>query len=162
MNRRDLARTAADVLRKSNTRKTVSIPKQVLHISDDSGIQKDFTVRRADKEVLYTIDDVNAILEALICVIKDSLKTGDTVSIHGFGTFGLKYRKPRKTKSIDTDDTITIDGRFVPKFSFGNDLKMCAKIYEMSFEDRMNGPEPIYEEQLNAEEDEEDVDGESD
>lgn len=151
MNRRDLARTAADVLRKNSVRKTITIPKQVLHISDDSGIQKDFTVKRADKEVLYTIDDVNAILDALICVIKDSLKSGDSVSIHGLGTFGLKYRKPRTTKSIDSDDTITIDGRFVPKFSFGNDLKLCAKIYEMSFEDRVKEPEPVYEEQINAE-----------
>lgn len=150
MNRRDLARSAADVLRQNNARKTVTIPKQVLHISDDNGVQKDFTVKRKDKDVLYTIDDVNVILEALICVIKDSLKSGEPVSIHGFGSFGLKYRKPRQTKSVNTDDTITISGRFVPKFSFGNDLRLCAKIYEMSFDDRIEDPAPIYEELIDV------------
>ena len=145
MNRRDLTRSAADVLRRSNARKIITIPKQVLHISDDSGTQKDFVVKRADKEVLYTIDDVGIILDALICVIKESLKAGEPVSIHGFGTFGLKYRKPRQTKQVNTDDTITIDGRFVPKFSFGNDLRLCAKIYEMSFDDRRKEPEPIFD-----------------
>ena len=145
MNRRDLTRNAADVLRKNNARKTISIPKQVLHISDDNGTQKDFVVKRADKEVIYTIDDVGIILDALICVIKESLKTGEPVSIQGFGTFGLKYRKPRQTKQFNSEDTITIDGRFVPKFSFGNDLRLCAKIYEMSFEDRMKEPEAIFD-----------------
>lgn len=145
MNRRDLTRNAAEVLRRNSARKIITIPKQVLHISDDSGTQKDFVVKRADKEVLYTIDDVGIILDALICVIKDSLKTGEPVSIHGFGTFGLKYRKPRQTKQVNTDDTITIDGRFVPKFSFGNDLRLCAKIYEMSFDDRMKEPDPIFD-----------------
>lgn len=151
MNRRDLTRTAADMLRKNNARKTITIPRQVLHISDDNGVQKDFIVRRKDKDILYTIDDVNVILEALITVIKESLKAGDEVSIHGFGTFGLKYRMPRSTKSVNTNDPITIAGHFIPKFTFGKDLKMCAKIYEMHFDDRMNDPEPLTDEQILAE-----------
>lgn len=159
MNRRDLTRNAADVLRKNNARKTISIPKQVLHISDDNGTQKDFVVKRADKEVIYTIDDVGIILDALICVIKESLKTGEPVSIQGFGTFGLKYRKPRQTKQFNSEDTITIDGRFVPKFSFGNDLRLCAKIYEMSFEDRMKEPEAIFDD---IDDEENGMDGETD
>lgn len=145
MNRRDLTRNAAEVLRKNSARKTVTIPKQVLHISDDNGTQRNFVVKRADKEVLYTIDDVGIILDSLICVIKETLKSGESVSIQGFGTFGLKYRKPRQTKQVNTDDTIIIDGRFVPKFSAGNDLRLCAKIYEMSFEDRMKEPDPVFD-----------------
>lgn len=141
MNRKELTRKAAEVLRKGNARKTISIPRQVFHISDDEGNQKDFVVKKADKEVLYTVDDVAVILDALIFAIKESLKIGDQVSIHGFGTFGLKYRKPRQTKQIGTEDDIVIDGRFVPKFSFGNDLRLCAKIYEMSFDDRMKAPD---------------------
>ena len=159
MNRRDLTRNAADILRRNNVRKTIAIPKQVFHISDDNGTQRDFVVKRADKEVLYTIDDVVLILDALICVIKESLKTGEPVSIQGFGTFGLKYRKPRQTKQVNTDDTITIDGRFVPKFSFGNDLRLCAKIYEMSFDDRMKEPEPIFDD---IDDDEHRTEGEAD
>lgn len=142
MNKKELTRKAAGALRKVSARKTVSFPRQVFHISDDDGNKKDFVVKKSDKEVLYTVDDVEVILDALIYTIKESLKVGDPVTIHGFGTFGLRYRKPRKTKKIGTDNDITIDGRFVPKFSFGNDLRMCARIYEMSFDDRMKTPEP--------------------
>lgn len=158
MNKKELTRKAAEVLRKSSARKTVSLPRQVFHISDDNGNQKDFIVKKADKEVLYTIDDVAIILDALIFAIKESLKVGDPVTIHGFGTFGLRYRKPRQTKQLGTDDTITIDGRFVPKFSFGNDLRLCAKIYEMSFDDRMKVPD-LPEEDFEYEEEDGDIDG---
>lgn len=154
-------RNAAEVLRKNGARKTVTIPKQVLHISDDSGTNRNFVVKRADKEVLYTIHDVEIILDALICVIREALKTGDPVSIQGFGTFGLKYRKPRQSRQVNTNDTITVDGRFVPKFTFGNDLRLCAKIYEMSFADRMKEPEPIFEEAL-EDEDEDETEGDAD
>lgn len=142
MNKKELTRRAAEVLRKGSARKTVPVPRQVFHISDDDGNHKDFVVKKRDKEVLYTIDDVGIILDAVIFAIKESLKHGDPVTIHGFGTFGLKYRKPRQTKSLGTNDTITIDGRFVPKFSFGNDLRLCAKIYEMSLDDRIKEPDP--------------------
>ena len=158
MNKKELTRKAAYVLRKSSARNTVSFPRQVFHISNDEGNQKDFVVKKADKEVLYTIDDVGIILDALIFAIKESLKVGDPVTIHGFGTFGLKYRKPRQTKQLGTDDTITIDGRFVPKFSFGNDLRLCAKIYEMSFDDRMKDPD-LPEDDFEGEEEDGEVDG---
>lgn len=141
MNKKELTRKAAEVLRTNSARKIVPIPRHTFHISDDDGNKKDFVVKKADKKVLYTIDDVELILDALIFSIEESLKAGDPVTIHGFGTFGLRYWQPRQGKHIGTDDAVTIDGRFVPKFTFGNDLKRCAKIYGMSFDDRMKEPD---------------------
>ena len=135
MNRKEFERSVAGVLRSNNIRKPVSNPKTVFHISDDEGNKKDFIVQKKNKGVLFTEDDISAILDAFMCVVKDALKRGDTVSIRGFGTLGLKYRKARSTKRIDNGEKIDVDARYIPKFTFGNELRMCGKIYELSLGD---------------------------
>lgn len=145
MNRKEFVRSITSYLKNNNLRKAVSLPKQIFHISDNEGNTKDFIVRKTDKTVLYTVEDIEAILDACIYVISDSLKRGEPISIRGFGTLGLKYRKPRATKKLGTDEWIDIDARYIPKFSFGNDLRMCAKLYELSLEDKsVNEPLPVF------------------
>ncbi len=136
MYKRDLVRGATMLLKESDTRKSVSVPKKVFHISDDDGNHKDFAVKSADKEVSYTMDDVENILNACLEVIKESLKNGEPVSIAGFGTFGLKYREPRSTRDINTGQPITIEGRYVPKFLFGEALRTSARVYGAMLQDK--------------------------
>lgn len=147
MNRKELVRRIASVMRENNVRKPVSSPKQVFHISDDDGNTKDFVIRKTDKSVLFTADDVEAIVDACLFVIEEAMKRGEPVSIRGFGTLGLKYRKPRATKKLGTDEWVDIDARYVPKFTFGNDLRMCAKVYELSLQDNvLSNPLPVFDE----------------
>lgn len=138
MNRKDFIQRVTAQLRENNVRKSVTMPKQVFHISDDSGNSRDFIVRTTDKSVLFTKDDIDAIVDACLFIIQESLKAGEKITFHGFGTLGIKYRQPRATKSFETGEWIGVDGRYVPKFSAGKDLKMCAKIYELSLENRDN------------------------
>lgn len=145
MNKRQLVSRVAEVMRLNNIRKQVLVPKKVLHISDDDGNHKDFIVKSADKNVLFSVDDVENILDAIIQVVEESLKVGEPVTIQGFGTLGLKYRKARVTKQVGTDEWIDVAARYVPKFSFGNDLRMAAKLYELSLDDlKLNEPLPIF------------------
>lgn len=146
MNKIDFIKCVSDVLRTNDIKKPVSIPKQVFHISDDEGNSKDFTVKKTDKSVQYTKDDVTAIVDACLYVIQESLRRGEPINFRGFGTLGLNYRKPRATKCVGTEEDVVIEGRYVPKFSFGNDLRMCAKIYELSLKDKLYEPEPVYDE----------------
>ena len=92
MNKKDLISKTTEVLRNNDIRKPISTPKQVFHISDDEGNQKDFVVRKTDKSVLYNTNDVTAILEACLSVIEDAIKHGEDVSLHGFGTLGVHKR----------------------------------------------------------------------
>ncbi len=138
MNRKELISRVASVMRENNVRKSVSFPKQVFHISDDEGNSKDFVVKKGEKNVLFCADDIENILNACLFVIKDALKKGEEVSIKGFGSLGLKYRVKRATKKFGTDEWIDVDARYIPKFTFGNDLRMCAKVYELSLTDREN------------------------
>lgn len=153
MYKRQLVERVVAVLRENGTRKPVRFPRHVFHIVDDDGNKTDFAVRKTDKTVAYTDDDVDAVVEACLAVIKEALIKGESVAVKGFGSLGLKYRKPRSTKSILTGEKIDIDGRYVPKFSFGPDLRMCAKMYELSLDEFTNIEPP-------PEDDMEDEDGE--
>ncbi len=135
MNKKDLISRITEVLHDNNTRKPVTTPKQVFHISDDEGNKKDFVVRKTDKAVLYTTSDVTAILDACMSVIEDAIKRGEEVSVYGFGSLGVHRRAARTTKHPDTGEIVEVKARYVPKFSFGNNLRMAAKVYELSLDD---------------------------
>lgn len=139
MNRRDFLRRVSERLREDGARKPISIPKQTFHISDDEGNTRDFSIKQVDKNALYTINDVTTIVDTCIRVIEECMRKGEAVTFHGFGTLGLRYRKPRKTKIVNTDTEIDVAGRYVPKFTFGNNLRMCARAYEESLEDESVG-----------------------
>lgn len=136
MNKKELVRRTAEVLRINNTRKYISSPKQRFHISDDEGNYKDFIVKKTEKTVLYNADDVSAILNACLAVIEDSLKHGEEITWHGFGTLFLHKRAARRTKHPSTGEIVEVQERYVPKFTFGNTLRMAAKLYELSLGDK--------------------------
>lgn len=138
MNKQEFIKTVVELLCENEIKKPISIPKQTFHISDDDGNSKKFTVKRTDKSVQYTRKDVISIMDACIYVVQEALKRGEPISISGFGTLGLNYRKPRVVKHPDTDKNVYVNGRYVPKFTFGNDLRMCAKIYELSLDDKIS------------------------
>lgn len=140
MTRKDLVRETTSLLREADARKPISSTKHVFHITDDDGNKKDFIVRKKERGAIYTVDDVDIILDACQKVIENALKRGEHVSVRGFGTLGLHYRKERAAKRPGTDEWVTVSARYVPRFEFGNVLRTCAKIYEASKNDRL--PEP--------------------
>lgn len=137
MVRSELVQRVGNALREKDIRKPISFQKKVFHITDDEGNTSDFVIKKTNKGVLYTNDDVNAIIGACVDVIEDALKHGEEISFRGFGTLGLHYRKPRSTKHPETGEYVDVPGRYLPKFNFGNELRMCAKVYELS----LNGEE---------------------
>ena len=135
MTKKDLISQVVSVLQHNGVAKKISTPKQVFHISDDEGNQKDFVVRKTDKEVSFNTNDVALILDACLLVVEDAIKHGEEVTLHGFGTLGLHHRAARKTKKVGTDKWVDIEARYVPKFVSGNNLKVAAKLYELSLSD---------------------------
>ncbi len=151
MKKAALIKEATLLLRNNNIRKPVSIPKHRFHITDDDGNQKDFTIKQLDKQVIYTTDDVERILDACLQVIKDSLKRGEPVSVYGFGTLGVQYRKGRISKNVLDGSLVDMPGRYLPKFSFGHELRMCAKAYEMFLKDKVVDAELLETDSVEAE-----------
>ena len=76
------------------------------------------------------------IVDTCLAVITDSLKRGEELNIRGFGVLGLHKRAPRRAKIPGTEDWVEVEGRYVPKFYFGNDLRMAARVYELSLDEK--------------------------
>jgi DNA-binding protein HU-beta len=77
-------------------------------VSDKAGITK----RDAEKAIT-----------ALVETIEDALKTGEKVSLVGFGTFEVRDRKPRVGRNPQTGEEIRIPASRVPSFKAGKSLK---------------------------------------
>lgn len=157
MTKKDAITLVVEALKQNDVRKPVSFPKQTFHITDDEGNHKDFFVRKSDKTVMYNKNDVSAVIEAFLQVVEDAMKRGEEIYLHGFGTFGLRLRAARKTKLPGTDGLVDVKERYVPKFSFGNKLRMAAITYDLSVRDRDISLPPITkDEDFDCEYDEQD------
>ncbi len=136
MNKKELAAKAAELLRERDVRKPVKIKKHMFTVSDTDGNCANFAVKRGDKMVLYSVDDAVNIIDACLEIVKSALQEGEEVSIKGFGTLGIHKRAARATKRPDTGEWCTVPERYVPKFYFGNDLRMAARVFELSEPER--------------------------
>ncbi len=63
------------------------------------------------------------VTEAMIETIEDSLKTGDAVSLVGFGTWKKKTRAARAGRNPQTGKAINIPAKNTVSFSAGKKLK---------------------------------------
>ena len=62
-------------------------------------------------------------LEGMISAIAGALKSGDQVSIVGFGSFSVRERAARTGRNPQTGQTITIKASKSPAFKAGKALK---------------------------------------
>src|SRR5260370_25860057 len=65
-------------------------------------------------------------VNAFIDTITEALKTGDKVTLTGFGTFEVRHRAARPGRDIRTKQTITIPASQRPVFSAGAVLKAAV------------------------------------
>lgn len=67
---------------------------------------------------------VYAVYDAIIENLTLSLKHGESLNIKGFGTFGVKKRKPRTGRNPMTGQSISINAASVPYFKASDKLKI--------------------------------------
>ncbi|MBT3351104.1 MAG: HU family DNA-binding protein [Nitrospinaceae bacterium] len=66
-------------------------------------------------------------LASLLNNITKALKSGDRISLVGFGTFSISKRAARMGRNPQTGAEIKIKASKVPKFSAGKSLKEAVK-----------------------------------
>ena len=77
-------------------------------------------------EVAKVVSTKKEAQEAVDCVLSSitkAMKTGDTVSLVGFGTFKVVERKARKGRNPQTGEEIDIKASKAPKFTPGKAFK---------------------------------------
>lgn len=143
MTRKELAAKVAEVLSANGIKKSVPAQKTVFHITDDYGGKSDFTIRKEQAGIRYTIDDIYTILEACMEVIIDAIKRGDKITISGFGMLYLKRRAARVAPHPVTGEMMQMKEHFTVKFDCGKNLKTAAAIYSAQSEEMMRCADDI-------------------
>lgn len=67
--------------------------------------------------------EIEAIVDRIFGDITNSLQRGGRVELRGFGTFSLRHRKPRTGRNPRTGETVLVEGKSVPFFKSGKELK---------------------------------------
>nr|WP_314264532.1 integration host factor subunit beta [uncultured Moellerella sp.] len=72
-------------------------------------------------------DAVKKMLEHMV----DTLAGGERIEVRGFGSFSLHYRAPRVGRNPKTGDKVELEGKYVPHFKPGKELRDRVNIYEV-------------------------------
>ncbi|MFC0444925.1 integration host factor subunit beta [Pseudidiomarina halophila] len=62
-------------------------------------------------------------VKELIEQMAQQLAGGDRIEIRGFGSFSLHYRAPRVGRNPKTGDKVELEGKHVPHFKPGKELR---------------------------------------
>ena len=72
--------------------------------------------------------DIELSVKTIIESMVKSLKKGERIEIRGFGSFSLRYRKPRVGRNPKSGQSVSIEERYVPHFKPGKNLKERVKL----------------------------------
>ena len=78
-------------------------------------------------KVVSTKKEAQEAVDCVLSFITSAMKTGDTVTLVGFGTFKVVERKARKGRNPQTGEEIDIKASKAPKFTPGKALKEVVK-----------------------------------
>jgi integration host factor subunit beta len=67
--------------------------------------------------------DVENIVNAILDEITNALTRGDRVELRGFGAFSVKQRDPRTGRNPRTGAPVEVDGKSVPFFKTGKEMR---------------------------------------
>ena len=67
--------------------------------------------------------DIELAVKTIINSMTQALSSGERIEIRGFGSFSLRYRKPRLGRNPKSGATVKINERYVPHFKPGKSLK---------------------------------------
>ncbi len=67
--------------------------------------------------------DASRAVDGVIAAVTEALKSGDQVTVVGFGTFLVRQREARSGRNPRTGETIQIAASKVPAFKAGKALK---------------------------------------
>ena len=77
----------------------------------------------AQQHAHVPVKDVENAVKEILEQMAGSLSTSDRIEIRGFGSFSLHYRAPRTGRNPKTGETVELDGKHVPHFKPGKELR---------------------------------------
>ena len=73
--------------------------------------------------------DVEQAVKTMLEQMSESLANGERIEIRGLGSFSLHFRPPRVGRNPKTGDAVSLDGKYVPHFKPGKELRERVNDY---------------------------------
>ncbi len=73
------------------------------------------------------LKDVETAVKEILEQMASSLANNERIEIRGFGSFSLHFRAPRVGRNPKTGDKVELDGKYVPHFKPGKELRDRVK-----------------------------------
>lgn len=67
--------------------------------------------------------DIELSVKEILEQMAQTLQSGERIEIRGFGSFSLHYRAPRTGRNPKTGETVELEGKYVPHFKPGKELR---------------------------------------
>ena len=77
----------------------------------------------AEQHAHIPVKDVENAVKEILEQMAGSLSSSDRIEIRGFGSFSLHYSAPRTGRNPKTGETVELDGKHVPHFKQGKELR---------------------------------------
>ena len=79
--------------------------------------------RLADQARHIQAKELELAIKELLEQMAQTLQKGERIEIRRFGSFSLHYRAPRVGRNPKTGETVKLDGKYVPHFKPGKELR---------------------------------------
>ncbi|QIJ00961.1 integration host factor subunit beta [Stutzerimonas balearica] len=79
--------------------------------------------RIVSQQGMLSSKDVELAIKTMLEQMAQALATGERIEIRGFGSFSLHYRAPRIGRNPKTGQSVSLDGKYVPHFKPGKELR---------------------------------------
>lgn len=74
-----------------------------------------------------SVDDSEAFIETTFKAIKDTMTSGESITIRRFGTFQVKHMRSKPARNISKGTSLTIPERYVAAFRPGLRFKKAMR-----------------------------------
>jgi len=92
-----------------------------------ANINKDALISSISAKTELSKKDIEVMMESMLDSITKAIKSGDKVTLTGFGTFRVSDRAAREGINPQTKAKIQIPAMKVPKFTAGKALKEAVR-----------------------------------
>lgn len=79
--------------------------------------------RIVDQQEQLSVRDVELAVKTMLEHMTHVLSSGERIEIRGFGSFSVNYRAPRIGRNPKTGETVELEGKYVPHFKPGKELR---------------------------------------
>ncbi|BAJ02046.1 integration host factor subunit beta [Shewanella violacea] len=77
----------------------------------------------ASRQSQLSAKEVESAIKEMLEQMAQTLESGDRIEIRGFGSFSLHFRAPRTGRNPKTGTSVQLDGKYVPHFKPGKELR---------------------------------------